>query len=107
MDVKDFALRVAQLRMKKGVSARDMSLSMGQNPGYITNIESGHSKPSIQGLFYICEYFNITPGEFFDLDSKNPVKLDSLISDIKKLDEKQLDAISLLIKAITKSNSGH
>ena len=37
----EFALRLAQLRSKKGVSARDMSLSIGQNAGYINSIESG------------------------------------------------------------------
>ena len=31
-----FSKRLVQLRMAKGVSARDMSLSLGQNPGYIT-----------------------------------------------------------------------
>ena len=51
MDEKDFSLRLAQLREKKGVSARDMSLSMGQNPGYINNIESGKSMPSLSGIF--------------------------------------------------------
>ena len=66
MNEKDFALRVAQLRDKKGVSARDMSLSMGQNPGYIHNIESGKSLPSMTGFFYICEYLGITPEEFFE-----------------------------------------
>ena len=35
---EDFPLRLAQLRNKKGVSARDMSLSIGQNAGYINNI---------------------------------------------------------------------
>ena len=30
-----FVKRMTQLRMEKGVSARDMSLSIGQNPGYI------------------------------------------------------------------------
>jgi len=39
MEEKDFSLRLARLREKKGVSARDMSLSIGQNPGYINNIE--------------------------------------------------------------------
>ena len=29
-----FSKRLVQLRMAKGVSARDMSLSLGQNPGY-------------------------------------------------------------------------
>ena len=43
MTEKDFSLRLAKLREEKGVSARDMSLSMGQNPGYINNIESGKS----------------------------------------------------------------
>ena len=57
MDEKDFALRLAQLREKKNVSAREMSLAIGQNPGYINNIESGKSLPSLPGIFYICDYF--------------------------------------------------
>ena len=32
---EDFIIRLAQLRTKKGVSARDMSLSLGRNVGYI------------------------------------------------------------------------
>ena len=35
----EFAERLAQLRIKKGVSSREMSLSIGQNAGYISNIE--------------------------------------------------------------------
>ncbi len=50
MDEKDFAIRLAWLREKKGVSARDMSLSIGQNPGYINNIETGKAKPSLDGI---------------------------------------------------------
>ena len=61
MTEKDFSLRLAKLREEKGVSARDMSLSMGQNPGYINNIESGKSMPSLSGIFYICEYLGISP----------------------------------------------
>ena len=98
MEEKDFALRLAQLREQKGVSARDMSLSMGQNPGYINNIESGKSLPSLTGIFYICDYLKVTPSEFFDLESKNPTKLDSIIKDLKHLDDKQLDTISNLVK---------
>lgn len=98
MEEKDFALRLAQLREKKGVSARDMSLSMGQNPGYINNIESGKSLPSLPGIFYICDYLGVTPSEFFDLESKNPTKLDAIIKDLKYLDDKQLDTISTLVK---------
>ena len=36
---EDFPTRLAKLRTKKGVSSREMSLSIGQNTGYISNIE--------------------------------------------------------------------
>ena len=98
MEEKDIALRLAQLREKKGVSARDMSLSMGQNPGYINNIESGKSLPSVTGMIYICDYLGITLSEFFDFESKNPTKLDEIIQNLKHLDDKQLDTISILVK---------
>lgn len=102
MDEKDFSLRLAQLREKKGVSARDMSLSMGQNPGYINNIESGKSMPSLSGIFYICEYLGITPAEFFDMESKSPSKLNDIITNLKRLDDRQLDTIGRLVKEIIK-----
>ena len=78
MDEKEFAIRLARLREKKGVSARDMSLSIGQNPGYINHIETGQGTPSLSGIFYICEYLGITPSEFFDTDSPNPTKLNKI-----------------------------
>ena len=102
MDDKDFAMRLARLREKKGVSARDMSLSIGQNPGYINSIETGKFKPSLDGIFYICEYLGVTPAEFFDMDSTNPSKLDAIINDMKKLNDQQLEMISALVKDLIK-----
>ena len=102
MDEKDFALRLAQLREKKNVSAREMSLAIGQNAGYINNIESGKSLPSLPGIFYICDYLGISVGEFFDLETMNPTKLDAIIKDLKKLDDQQLDTIANLIKGLIK-----
>lgn len=102
MDEKDFSLRLARLREQKGVSARDMSLSMGQNPGYINNIESGKSMPSLSGIFYICDYLGITPSEFFDTETQSPSKVSNIMADLKRLDDRQLDMISELIKDIIK-----
>ena len=102
MDEKDFALRLARLREKMGVSARDMSLSIGQNPGYINNIETGKSKPSLDGIFFICEYLGVTPCEFFDTDSQNPSKLDAIIKDMKKLSDEQLETIGTLVRDLIK-----
>lgn len=94
----EFSLRLAQLRSEKGVSARDMSLSIGQNAGYINNIENGKAMPSMSGFFFICEYLDITPCEFFDTEIKAPEKLREIMNDLKKLDSRQLENIALIIK---------
>ncbi len=93
--------RVAQLRLQKDVSARDMSLSLGQNNSYINQIENKKALPSLQGLFYICEYFGITPQEFFDEGNSYPDQLSQLIANMKKLDEKALSHIAGLVDELT------
>ena len=56
--------RITSLRMKKGVSKYKMSYDLGHSLGYINNISSGKSLPSVTELFAICDYFGITPAEF-------------------------------------------
>lgn len=94
---EDFPKRLAELRTKKGVSARDMSLSIGQGAGYINNIENGNNLPSMTAFFYICEYLGISPSEFFDTDNKNPSKLDELYKKMKGLRQEKLEAIEAII----------
>lgn len=92
--------RVAQLRLQKNVSARDMSLSLGQNDSYINRIENKKAVPSLQGLFYICEYFGITPQEFFDEGNAYPDRLAELVEDMKQLDETALSLLAGLAKEL-------
>lgn len=99
---KEFSQRLAQLRLQKGISARDMSLSIGQNPGYINTIENGKSFPTMTNFFYIYEYLNITPEEFFDMSSDNPETLKELIENIKLLNSSQLDAVTMIVNELLK-----
>lgn len=92
--------RIAQLRMQKEVSARDMSLSLGQNNSYINQIENKKALPSLQGLFYICEYLGITPQEFFDVGNPHPGQLAELVEDMKQLDETALTHLAGLVKEL-------
>lgn len=103
LEEKDFSLRLATLRTKKNVSAREMSLAIGQNPNYINHIETGKATPSLSGILYICEYLGITPSQFFDMDNPHPEKLENIMCDLKKLNDKQLDTIATLIKDIIKN----
>ena len=98
MEERDVSLRIATLRTKKKVSAREMSLSIGQNPNYINHIETGSAAPSLEGLSYICEYLGITMSEFFDFESANPARLNNINQYLKKLNDEQLEAIENLAK---------
>ncbi len=102
MELKEFSLRLSVLRLNKNVSARDMSLSIGQSPSYINNIETGVSFPSMTGFFYICEYLGITPQEFFDVDSKNPVKEQELLNAAKGLSNEQLDHLIAIANGLNR-----
>lgn len=92
--------RIAQLRQEKNVSARDMSLSLGQNSSYINQIENGKALPSLQGLFYICEYFGITPKQFFDEGNSFPAELAELTEELKKMDRSMLEHITAIVKRL-------
>lgn len=94
--------RIAQLRTNKGVSARDMSLTLGQSESYINTIENKKSLPSMTVFLYICEYFGITPQEFFDVANTNPETLKELIENLKRLDKKALSHIAGLAKELAK-----
>lgn len=100
---EDFVpMRLAKLRTQKGVSARDMSLSLGQANNYINNIENRKSLPSMQSFFYICEYLGVTPQEFFDEENAFPGKLAELAEDLKKLDARSLEHIAALVKELAR-----
>lgn len=95
-----FRQRLSQLRIQKGVSARDMSLSLGQSESYINKIESGKAFPSMQVFFYICDYFDITPRDFFDEGNRNPATLDELFNDIKALTDSQIACIACIVREL-------
>lgn len=94
--------RIAHLRTAKKISARDMSLSIGQNENYINHIENGKSMPSMQVFFYICDYFKISPKEFFDEGTSCPALIKEVTEDLKALDEKQINNIHEIIKGLKK-----
>lgn len=105
MEKEDFIKRLTELRINKGVSARDMSLSIGQSAGYINNIENGVNLPSMMTFFYICEYLEVEPKDFFDTKSTNPTKANELFEIAKSLSNEQLDNLISLAKGLQKKIS--
>ena len=92
--------RLAKLRTQKGVSARDMSLSLGQANNYINNIENKKSLPAMQSFFYICEYLGVTPQEFFDEANPYPETLTEFIAEARQLDPQSMQYILGIMKEL-------
>lgn len=88
--------RLAQLRSAKKVSARDMGLSIGQNPGYINGLENRKVIPSMAVFFYIFEYLNVTLKEFFDGAMHSPDILKEIYQDMQSLDRESLKLLHSL-----------
>ena len=82
--------RITNLRIKKGVSEYQMSYDLGHNRGYVYNISSGKALPPLKEFFAICDYFEITPQQFFDDSSKNPELIQKAIEGMKQLDESDM-----------------
>lgn len=96
--------RLSSLREQMGVSARDMSLSLGQSASYINKIENRRTLPSMSGFIYICDFLGITPQEFFDTNSDFPQRSKELLQEFNKLSPSQAEHVLLLIKDLNKKN---
>lgn len=79
--------RITQLRLKKGVSEYQMSYDLGHSRGYIYNISSGKSLPPLKEFLAICDYFEITPQQFFDDSEQNPELIQKALAGMRQLGE--------------------
>ncbi len=95
--VKD---RITQLRIKKGVSEYQMSYDLGHSRGYVYNISSGKALPPLKEFFAICDYFGITPREFFDESVSDPILIQEAVQGMRKLREDDLLMILNLINRL-------
>ena len=90
MDADFVRERITQLRLQKDVSEYKMSYDLGHSRGYINNISSGKTLPSMTEFFAICDYFGISPVEFFDTRATNPRLSREAGEALEQLDEEDL-----------------
>ena len=102
IDEKFFSERMTKLRIQKGVSEYKMSLDMGHSAGYIRSITSGKNLPSMGEFLYMCEYFGITPAEFFDENIPAPLQLKELNSLAGQLPAEDIDALIAVAKRLVR-----
>lgn len=100
MDARLIQERISTLCMSKGISEYEYTLStaLGLNKSYINKITRGKSLPSMSVFLQICDYFDISPMEFFDVGNSKPCGVFELIKVVNKLSSEQLSLLTAVAK---------
>lgn len=93
--------RIRALIAKKGVPDQEVSRSIGKSKSYISNILSGRNNPSIDALYCLCEYFNVTPKDFFDFEIGNPAADRAVITELKRLLGARYELLPDILRSLT------
>ena len=97
--------RITELRLQKDVSEYQMSFALGQNKNYIQSISSGKAMPSMKQFLNICEYFDMTPMQFFDDRVKYPKLIQEALEEMNGLSEEDLMTLIYLMKRLRRTGS--
>ena len=102
MDERFVQDRITQLRIRKGVSEYKMSYDLGHSRGYVHNISSGKATPPMKEFFAICDYFELTPQQFFDEGTQNPELIQKAVAGMKQLSEEDMLMLLGIINRLLK-----
>lgn len=102
MDEDFIRKRITQLRLKKGVSEYQMSYDLGHSRGYVYNISSGKALPPLKEFLAICDYFELTPQQFFDERVSHPELIQKVINELYRLSEDDILMLLGLINRLLK-----
>lgn len=90
--------RITQLRMQKNVSEYRMSMDLGHSKSYIQSISSGRALPSMPEFLAICDYFGISPADFFNENKSDILLLKQLQNETNGLSQEDLNLLISLAK---------
>lgn len=101
LDLRSFiSKKLNYFRIRKNVSAREMSLAIGQSDNYINSIENKRVTPSIQMLYIICEYLDVPVEEFLSEPKTKDYYLKEINKELVDFDAEQLATILAMLKSL-------
>ena len=98
MNEKTIADRITELRMKRDISEYRLSHDLGMSKSYIGTITSGLAFPSIPMFLEICDYFDVSPAEFFAPEYDKQAK--KLVSRFESLNDEHKELVTKMIEVM-------
>ena len=102
MEIKYIQNKITELRIKRGLSAYELSYQLGHSKNYIHNIVSGYSQTTVNELLYIIDFFGMTPRDFFDEEYEyaDPVLGKNIIDAMRGMSKENLVSLAHLVNLV-------
>ncbi|QEK12623.1 helix-turn-helix transcriptional regulator [Crassaminicella thermophila] len=99
----NIGLKIRELRKSLGMTSSQLASKIGVAQSFISGIENGSKKCSLENLYKICSVLNISLSEFFS-DSSDALSDDlrELLDSAKGLSPEQIKAFTEVFKTIQK-----
>lgn len=94
-----FVYRIMQLQRQRNLNDNELSRLLGYKTNNMNKIINFVSFPRMEKFFDLCDFFNITPEEFFRYDDENPKSTNKLYNKIEKLNEEERNIIEYIINS--------
>lgn len=97
--------KITDLRLEKNISEYRLSMEIGKCKTYIQTISSGRSLPSFEAFFDLCEYFEMTPEEFFTKSAATEQQR-HILRQLSRLSGEDLNLVELLLNRLSENSIG-
>lgn len=102
IDFNSLGKRIAQRRRDLGYKQNELAEKVDLSNNYLSNIENGHSIPSLTTFASICVQLNTTPDMFLLGTIKTSDIPQSVVDNLKLCNNQSLELIEDIIQCILK-----
>lgn len=95
--------KITSLRLEKNISEYQLSYELGKSKTYIQAISSGKTLPSFDAFFDLCEYFDLTPEEFFAQTGNETAQKRRILRKLNALRTEDLNLVEQLLDRLSAS----
>lgn len=100
----DVGKRIKELRLQKGLTGQQLAIELSFSQGFLSGLEQGKKKCSLENLNSICNVLGCSLSDFFK-EEEPTLSLDqqNLLDTYKTLNNKQKKAVIDLVNLLAKS----
>ncbi len=99
----DVGGRIRKLRKERGISAKEIAISLGVSASFISGIERNTDKCSLENLERICQVLGVTLAGFFaEPPEELGPELMRLLETARKLTPEQREHLQKLLETMSK-----